>query len=266
MLSIGTCFNYDIPIEEQIPLIKDAGFSHVSLGADDKHTGYLDPVRIKELKNLVSNNGLQICSIHTPLSMEMDLSSVDKDVAAKTLEVYKKCIDAAELLDAEMIIFHAIGFADDTDDGRKGVLTEQVSSMLEYVDGRKIKLALENLWFPHSLEILHHCFESIKDERLGFCYDSSHDNLTPEPVKILEQYGGRLIKTHISDNYGSYDDHNLPFDGIYDWDEFHRVFAGVGFKGIFLLEVEMKQERDESVAEFLREAYKRGKKIMDNAQ
>lgn len=266
MISIGTCFNYDMPIEEQIPLIKDAGFSHVSLGADDKHTGYLDPAGIKELKTLVRNNGLKICSIHTPLSMEMDLSSVDKEVAAKTLEVYEKCIDAAEFLDAEMIIFHPIGFADDIHEERKNILVEQVRSMLEYVGNRNIKLALENLSYPHSLEILHHCFDSITDDRLGFCYDSSHDNLTPLPLKILEQYGGRLIKTHISDNYGSYDDHNLPFDGTYDWDEFYRVFAGVGFKGIFLLEVEMKQGRDESVAEFLREAYEIGKKIMDNVQ
>ncbi len=264
MLSIGTCFNYDIPIEEQIPLIKDAGFSHVSLGADDKHTGYLDPVRIKELKTLVRNNGLKICSIHTPLSMEMDLSSVDKDVAAKTLEVYKKCIDAAEFLEAEMIIFHAIGFADDIHEERKKILVEQVRSMLEYVGSRKIKLALENLSYPHSLEVLHHCFESVKDDRLGFCYDSSHDNLTPEPGKILEQYGGRLIKTHISDNYGSYDDHNLPFDGTYDWEEFYRIFAGVGFKGVFLLEVEMKPGKYGSVAEFLGDAYERGKTLMNN--
>ena len=30
--SISTTFNYDIPIEEQLLLIKQAGFTHLSLG------------------------------------------------------------------------------------------------------------------------------------------------------------------------------------------------------------------------------------------
>ena len=266
MLSIGTCFKYDIPVTTMLPLIKEAGFSHISLGADEKHTGYLDRVKRKEFMEMVADNGLKICSVHTPLDGDIDISSPDNDIAAKTLDVFKRSIDAAEFLGAGMIIFHPIGFSDDTDDIRKEIIVRQVDELLEYLGEREIRIALENLSYPHSIKILDHCFESVQDKRFGFCYDSSHDNLTGDPLKILERYKGRLFKTHISDNYEKEDDHNLPFDGTYPWDDFCRIFAGINYRDVFLLEVEMKPGKFETVSQFLKEAYKRGMKLLDNIE
>lgn len=36
--SISTTFNYEIPINEQLVLIKNAGFTHVSLGMNYEHS------------------------------------------------------------------------------------------------------------------------------------------------------------------------------------------------------------------------------------
>lgn len=36
-ISISTCFNYSIPIEKQIPMIKKTGFSHISIGSEYEH-------------------------------------------------------------------------------------------------------------------------------------------------------------------------------------------------------------------------------------
>lgn len=38
LISISTCFDYGIPIEQQIPLIAKAGFSYVSLGENKEHS------------------------------------------------------------------------------------------------------------------------------------------------------------------------------------------------------------------------------------
>lgn len=40
-ISISTCFDYDVPIESQLPLVAEAGFTHVSLGAREPHSKYL---------------------------------------------------------------------------------------------------------------------------------------------------------------------------------------------------------------------------------
>jgi hypothetical protein len=48
--SVATSFNYDIPIDKQIRLVAEAGFSHLSLGAMPEHSGYLEAERRRELK------------------------------------------------------------------------------------------------------------------------------------------------------------------------------------------------------------------------
>ena len=65
-LSISTCFNYAVPVEEQLPLIPEAGFTHVSFGQDEKHSGILDMQTRRILKELLRKNSLEIDTIHGP--------------------------------------------------------------------------------------------------------------------------------------------------------------------------------------------------------
>ena len=62
--SVATSFNYDIPIEKQIRLAAEAGFSHLSLGALPEHSGYLEAKRRRELKRRMADVGLAMDTIH----------------------------------------------------------------------------------------------------------------------------------------------------------------------------------------------------------
>jgi sugar phosphate isomerase/epimerase len=62
--SIATSFNYDLPIERQIPLIAEAGFSHLSLGVTPEHSGYLEAARRRELRARLADSGLAMDTIH----------------------------------------------------------------------------------------------------------------------------------------------------------------------------------------------------------
>jgi sugar phosphate isomerase/epimerase len=102
----------------------------------------------------------------------------------------------------------------------------------------------------------------ISNDKFGFCYDSSHDNLTLEPLTILEKYGSRLIATHISDNYGENDDHMLPYGGLFNWKRFCDLFSNIKLNGIFLLEVEVRKSTFQNTTNFLNEAFSRGNKLL----
>jgi sugar phosphate isomerase/epimerase len=54
----------------------------------------------------------------------------------------------------------------------------------------------------------------------------------------------------------------LPFEGTVDWTKFCELFSMTDFKGVFLLEVEMRESFFKDPQEFLNEAYVRGRQLL----
>jgi len=262
VISIGTTFNYAIPLRDQLPLIKKAGFTHISLGAKLEHSNYLESEGKKIIRTMVESHGLAVCSIHTPFGKDLDISSPDKGISDRTVEIYRRCIESAQFLSAGIVIFHPTAYlSSDRIDKRKDVLVANVGKLLDHTGQGSVKLAVENDSYEPTNDVLSHSLNEIADSRYGFCYDASHDNLVERPLALLKHYGHRLVTTHISDNRGRKDDHMLPFEGFYDWDGFCKVFTRVCFDGVFLLEVEMRESAFESPVEFIIEAFRRGEKL-----
>jgi sugar phosphate isomerase/epimerase len=264
MISVGTTFNYDIPLKRQLPMIREAGFTHISLGSEKPaHSGYLTRTGQKNLLRMLDHAGLRVCSLHAPYHKYADISSPRKEVASRALALFKRCIDAAAFLKARAVIFHATPCLKITNPAsRKKILFERLSALLEYIGGDDVHLAVENLFSQLANEILSYSLDTIASRNYGLCYDSSHANLLPQPLAILRKYAHRLLTTHISDNRGKKDDHILPFEGTYRWDAFCAAFSEIKFGGIFLLEVEMRESAFKSPQEFLKETFRRGRKLL----
>lgn len=262
MISIGTTFNYTIPLRKQLPLIKNAGFTHVSIGARIEHSNYLENEGKKNIRTMVESHGLGVCSVHTPFGEGIDISSPDKAVSGRTVELYRRCIDTAVYLSAGVVIFHPTAYLRaDHIDARKDAVVWNVTKLLDHTGKRCVRLAVENDSYVPANDVLSYLLDEISDPGFGFCYDSSHDNLVKQPLALIDKYGRRLFATHISDNRGKEDDHMLPFEGSYDWDSFCRAFPCEAFGGIFLLEVEMRESAYKTPTEFLDEAFNRGEKL-----
>lgn len=263
MISIGTTFNYDIPLHEQVFMIKKAQFTHISLGGGNlEHSRYLHISGQKNIRKITKEAGLKISSIHAPFKSDIDISSSDRKVARHALDLFKKCIDAAVDLKAGALIFHPSYDKIDDIDYRKEILVEQVSRLLEYIGTQNLQLAVENLRSALVNDVLSFSLDKIINPKYGFCYDSSHDNLTSNPLTILKRYGEQLITTHIADNVAVNDDHMLPFEGSFPWNRFCKILSETEFKGIFLLEVEMRKSAFKSPVEFLKQAFARGQKLL----
>lgn len=263
-ISIGTTFNYDISLREQLPLIARAGFRFVSLGARIGHSGYLTVSGQKRIQKLAARYGVGVCSIHTPFAKNIDISSPDGKKIRRTIDCYKRCIDAAQHLGARTVIFHPTAYMQFDDlNARKKVIVDNVYELLNFSRDTGVSLAIENEHFAPANDILQFSLEQITDSRYGFCYDTSHDNLTPHPLRIFQRYGHRLLTTHIADNRGEHDDHMLPYEGCFPWPGFCRIFSKTHFRGIPLLEVEMRESAFGSSSEFLQEAFGRGQRLLN---
>jgi sugar phosphate isomerase/epimerase len=264
VISIGTTFNYSIPLREQLPLIGRVGFRYISLGARVVHSGYLNAPGRERIKKMLTAHGIIICSLHTPFGKKIDISSPDSGKMRRTIDCYKRCIDAAQDLKVRVVIFHPTAYMQfDGLDVRKKVIVRNVSRLLDYISDTGVTLAVENEPFAPANDILRYSLDMIPDPRYGFCYDTSHDNLTSHPLKILRQYGHRLLTTHISDNRGANDDHMLPYEGCFPWPVFCLVFSEIHFSGVLLLEVEMRESVFDSPCEFLQEAFNRGQRLLN---
>ncbi|MBY3246119.1 hypothetical protein HFO16_32930 [Rhizobium laguerreae] len=55
---------------------------------------------------------------------------------------------------------------------------------------------------------------------------------------VVEQFGDRLITTHINDNFGATDDHLLPFDGRIGWEAATRAIAATKYEPPLNMETE----------------------------
>ena len=63
-ISISSCFDYDIPLEEQMKYIAQAGFTHISLGSELKHSKIFEEGQTEKIKNALNKYGLRIDTIH----------------------------------------------------------------------------------------------------------------------------------------------------------------------------------------------------------
>ena len=79
-----------------------------------------------------------------------------------------------------------------------------------------VYVALENSAFSDYLVYL---LDNIKNKYIGFCYDSGHENTFGKEFDFLSRFGDRLLCMHLHDNFGTGDDHAIPFHGSIKWEE-----------------------------------------------
>jgi len=91
MLSISSCFNYNVPIEEQFDIIQRAGFDCISLSSNYEHNGLFN--NIDKIKSLMRTYNLRIDTIHGCRSDQED-----------SFAILRQCAYAANELGAKVVV------------------------------------------------------------------------------------------------------------------------------------------------------------------
>ncbi len=98
------------------------------------------------------------------------------------------------------------------------------------VDGRRRFGAV-----PEELFSILSYFEGCKT---GLCWDTGHGNRQyADQIPALERVADRLVCTHIDDNVGEKDLHQIPFMGTVAWERVMRVLKDHSYEGAFIYEL-----------------------------
>lgn len=226
-LSIVDYFGYNLPPQERLWLIKEAGFGGVMLlWADYLWKDTLDgQAAFDELTACIEE-----CAAHSILTVVMH---PENKSGTETVELPQD---------------FSIGL-------------ERMKRLIDMAERLDISIAVENMSRPDYLDVI---FKDIQSDKLGFCFDSGHWNVFTLKVDLLSLYGHKLKAVHLHDNDGIDDCHALPFSGNIDWNDITAKLAKSSYPGAVALEVGNKNfENITDPLEFLRLAVERAKKIVD---
>lgn len=256
-LSIFSWFGFAIPMEERFKLIKEAGFDGVLLWWSDE---FAEVDGDKSLHpELARQKGLFIENIHTPISRNNCLweDSIDGDSLEKTL---LDCIEDCKRFEIPTAVVHITSGNNPPSYNQIGL--NRIKRLVEAAEKNNVNIALENLRRPDSLDFI---FTHIHSDRLGFCYDSGHENSFTKGTDLLSKYGSRLMALHLHDNDGTDDQHLILGEGLIDWSDIKKKLCEANYSGAIALEVTnefSKNIEDKDPETFLKRAYAAAKRMI----
>lgn len=248
LISISSCFDYDIPLEEQMKYISKTGFTNISLGSNLKHSKIFEKGRIEQIKNSLAENNLSIDTIHFSQSLSADNW---QPVMGKTMQI-------ANELNCPVVVTHCTSFmgkeiqSDEDIEKLKSSVVDLTALCKKY----NVKVALENLCPGKATDVMEQMLELVDENYIGFCYDSSHDQVDgPRSMSLLERWKHRLIAVHISDRIKPFTDHVTIGEGFIHFDEMVELLRTTNFDFPFLMEVMKTHSQYKDTEEFLEKTY-----------
>lgn len=254
MITIFDWFGYDIPYAERYRLIKEAGFNGVLLYWSNE----LGNNDYKQNPELARQEGLFVENVHTPY-LTINNLWLDNLSGNEITDYLLQCVDDCHQCEIPTMIVHLTGGDNPPILNELGI--NRIKKIIERAERKCVNVALENLREPENLKYV---FDSINSRRLGFCFDSGHQNCYSKHIDLLSMYGDKLMALHLHDNDESDDQHLVPFDGNIDWNEVIKKLNEIRYNGPIALEImNMGYEHIKEPGEFLAIAFERAKRLKD---
>lgn len=261
---------------EGFQLLKTVGFSCVDFSLN----GYLKNIdiynfnmnsffqkSIGELEDFFSPHkraaekfGISIHQMHMPYPIYVPGAEKEMNTFLWN-EVASKSMQLCSFFDCRYIVVH--GFKLSRFLGSEELEWEQTQRFIDYIAPMAkemgITICVENLYdsvqghlvegpccnADKSVERIDRINEKYKAEVLGFCFDTGHANLVGiDFEEFIIKLGNRLKVTHIHDNDGNADLHQIPYtftrtrenQASTDWVGFITGLHKIGYKGVLNFE------------------------------
>lgn len=228
-----------IPMAKAMDFFAQAGFEAVDINfcapiykEPFRHEPILDgnwQENLDEVMAAIRRNGLVISHTHLPFyNYEME----DKEYLAFCNEMMYRAVDATAYVGATLAVIHPHR------DPAKRTLVDRTVELLtpirDYARERGVTLCLENMFTTKPEELV----EMVDRLECAACWDVGHANYGGfDPYASMCVVGKRIQVLHLHDNYGTRDDHNIPYYGTVNWSEVMRALRDIGYEGTFNYEV-----------------------------
>lgn len=213
----------------------DVNFSAVIYDTEFEHEPILDGDWKRNLDNVMealNRNCLEVALTHLPF-YRYDLP--DGELLARNTGLMYRSIEAAAYIGAKFAVIHPY-----RDESLATLVPETVSFLSPFRDFAGecgVMLCVENM-FTTSAETLAEITDAL---HVCACWDVGHANLGGfDQAFSLRKVGTRLKALHLHDNYGTKDDHSLPFLGTVDWQGILSALGDIGYLEAFNYEVNAK--------------------------
>lgn len=248
-LCMYSWFGYELPLEQRLRYIREAGFDATMIWWGDQ-MAYRDGNKA-ETMDIVLDSGLYLDNIHLPFENVNSIWSADLKEGVKILDSFYEWMEDCAEYNVPIAVMHITKGYDIKEPNINGI--ECIGKIVERAKQNGVKIAIENTRNPAIVDFV---LDEIDSPWLGFCYDSSHDWLYSDAKgEQLKRNGKRLLVTHFSDNDGLKDRHWLPKTGVVDWQKIISTFPK-GYSGSISLEIVSAHDgRSISAREFLSKAF-----------
>lgn len=242
-IGLSTGIAYRHPIAEALGPIAEAGFRNIELSTAPQHLDLESPEALADLERQLAERGLRVHSLHAPFGHGVNFTSPDALERRQALERLTRAAEALGRLGGGLYVIHPGGedqrwiWERDT---RLALSVAGLTRVWEECRRRGLPLVVETP-LPHLLGGQPNDFawilERIPTEGTGVCLDTSHTALGGFLFEVIERFAARIVHVQASDNQGATDDHLPPGAGVLDWRRIVASLEGIGYRGVFMLEV-----------------------------
>lgn len=227
------------------------GFETVEVFATRSHFDYHDESAIRSLKDWLSESGLELHSVHAPITdvfangrSQRDFSTATRDSEARkeTLREIAAALAIGKTIPFKFLVVHLgvpIAQHPGPEENDRDAAIRSIQEIHAMADAAAVTVALEVMGNglstpPDLIEMLERNFA---DADMGICMDVGHAHLLGDTGEAIETTSEYLVTTHIHDNRRQSDDHIVPFQGSINWAAAIMAFEKIGYDGVLMYEV-----------------------------
>ncbi len=203
----------------------------------------------RELKRRADGLGIGFGQLHSPFPTLVPGHPEDDETM---IEVAKRSIEIAEVLDSPYIVIHPVHDRIDRAD-YFGVNMDFYGRLAETAHRTGVGICLENMFrgyptgklldsacsAPEDAIELIDALNAKYGEVFSFCLDVGHAHICGyDPAQYVRKLGSRLTTLHIQDNDGHSDRHVIPYLQSIDWDAFFTALRETGYRGTINFEAD----------------------------
>jgi len=225
-------------IDEAVKKAVDLGFQIIEFFSPETDAR-MNKYSASYLRDLCVLNGV-IPGYHAPYMNEYDMGLNSFDKISEKMRIIARTILG---LQPAYIVIHMGTFSQERDEGLLQFTKALNEALLPSLDGWQGAIGIENFTLCHGpkalgdrIEDFRFVFGRVGMPNVGLTLDFGHANITRNLFIYIEQFGNRLVSTHIADNGGTDDEHSCVGDGTVDWTEALREISLKGFRGPHIIE------------------------------
>lgn len=219
-----------------IDILSAAGFDGIDFNANlpeyygDAH----DEAFYREARAYAEDRGIVFSQAHAPFAS----SFAEEEKNRRRFEEILRGMQHAAWLGAEILVVHPCAHLKHKQKNHRQLLLDYnvdfFQRLLPYAVDAGMKIAIENIpgTITETAEGLLELLHALNHPAFTLCLDAGHAHvMRVNAAEMVLKLGSAIGCTHIHDNDGVSDLHQMPFFGTIGWEEVMAAFAQIGYSG-----------------------------------